>query len=74
LKLIKDYDLEIPYHLDKANVVADALSQKAYCHHLVAQESELCKEMRKLNLTIVPCSLKFNLSIHPIVDDQIKEA
>jgi hypothetical protein len=27
LELIKDYELEIQYHLDKANVVADALSR-----------------------------------------------
>jgi hypothetical protein len=26
LELIKDYDLEIHYHLGKANLVADALS------------------------------------------------
>ena len=28
--LIKDYNLEVHYHLGKANVVADALSQKPY--------------------------------------------
>jgi hypothetical protein len=66
--------MEIKYHPGKANVVADVLSQKAYCHHLVTQESELCEEMRKLNLTIVPHSLNYNLSVHPILDDQIKEA
>jgi hypothetical protein len=74
LELIKDYNLEIHYHPGKANVVADALSRKAYCHHLVTQKPELSEEMKKLNLTIVPHSLNYNLSIHPVLDDQIKEA
>jgi ribonuclease HI len=74
VELIKDYNMEMHYHPDKANVVADALRRKAYCHHLVTQESELCEEMRKLNLTIVPHSLNYNLSVCPILDDQIKEA
>jgi hypothetical protein len=26
LELIKDYDLEVPYHPDKANVIANTLS------------------------------------------------
>ena len=30
LELIKDYNLEVYYHPKKANVVADALSQKSY--------------------------------------------
>ena len=34
LELIKDYDLQIYYHPGKANVVADALSQKSH-HHQV---------------------------------------
>jgi hypothetical protein len=54
LELIKNYNLEIHYHTGKANVVADAPSRKAYYHHLVTQKPGLCKEMRKLNLTIVP--------------------
>ena len=28
--MIKDYNLEVHYHLGKANVVADALSQKSH--------------------------------------------
>jgi hypothetical protein len=74
LELIKDYNLEIHYHPVKANVVADALSRKAYCHHLVTQKPELCEEIKKLNLTIVPRSLNYNLIVHPILDDHIKEA
>jgi hypothetical protein len=35
LKLIKDYNLEIHYHLGKANIVTDALSRKSYCHNLM---------------------------------------
>jgi hypothetical protein len=30
--------------------------------------------MRKLNLTIVPHSLNYNLIVYPVLDDQIKEA
>jgi hypothetical protein len=74
LELIKNYNLEIHCHPSKANVVADALSRKAYCHHLVTQKLELCEEMRKLNLTIVPHSLNYNLTVYPVLDDQIKEA
>jgi hypothetical protein len=34
LELIKDYELEVHYHLGKANVVVDALSRKAHCNYL----------------------------------------
>jgi hypothetical protein len=37
LKLIKDYNLEIHYHLGKANVVTDALSCRSYCHSLMIE-------------------------------------
>jgi hypothetical protein len=55
LELIKDYDLEIHYHLGKANVVADALSHKASCHNLTARlhDTTICQEMERLNLGIV---------------------
>jgi hypothetical protein len=47
LELIKDYDLEIHYQPGKANVVADALSHKAFCHCLTAKlpDTTLCQEM-----------------------------
>jgi hypothetical protein len=44
LELIKDYDLEIHYHPGKANVVAYALSRKAFCHYFTVRspDTTLC--------------------------------
>jgi hypothetical protein len=36
LELIKDYELEVHYHLRKANIIADALSHRAHCNYLPA--------------------------------------
>jgi hypothetical protein len=55
LKLIKDYDLGINYHPGKANVLADALSQRSHVSQLVVNSMsfELCEEFDKLNLRII---------------------
>jgi hypothetical protein len=55
LELIKDYDLGINYHPGKANVVADALSQRSHVSQLVVDNMpfELCEELDNLNLRIV---------------------
>jgi hypothetical protein len=55
LELIKDYDLGINYHIEKANVVADALSQRSHVSQLVVDSMpfKLCEEFDKLNLRIV---------------------
>jgi hypothetical protein len=55
LELIKDYDLGINYHPGKANVVADALSQRSHVSRLVMDSMpfELCEEFDKLNLRII---------------------
>jgi ribonuclease HI len=47
LELIKNYELEIHYHPnnpDKANMIADALSRKAHCNHLVMQSLASCSD------------------------------
>jgi hypothetical protein len=55
LELIKDYDLGINYHSGKANVVADALSQRSHLNQLIVEQMpfDLCEEFDKLNLTLV---------------------
>jgi hypothetical protein len=55
LELIKDYDLRINHHPRKANVVANALSQRSHVSQLVVDTIpfELCEEFDKLNLRIV---------------------
>lgn len=40
LELVKDYDLDIQYHLGKANVVADTLSRKVYHNLNVIQKCQ----------------------------------
>jgi hypothetical protein len=55
LELIKYYDLDIQYHLGKANVVEDALSHKGQANNVTAYllPQELCWEMEQLNLGMV---------------------
>jgi hypothetical protein len=53
--IIKDYDLGINYHPEKANMVADALSRRSHVSQLVVDNMlfELCEEFDKLNLRII---------------------
>ena len=58
--LIKDYILEVHYHLGKANVVADALSRKSHCNTLEALLEDgfnLLHDVVLHNITI-SCSLE----------------
>jgi hypothetical protein len=59
--LIKDYELEVHYHLGKANVVADALTRKAHCNYLPAvpltrEESSIrgLLDLSLHNITLTP--------------------
>jgi hypothetical protein len=55
LELIKDYDLGINYHPEKANVVADTLSRRSHVSQLVVDSMpfDLCEEFDNLNHRIV---------------------
>jgi hypothetical protein len=73
LELIKDYELEIHYHPSKANVVADALSRKAFCHCLTMKTSDitLCQEMEKLNLGMIQHGTSNHLKLESVILQRI---
>jgi hypothetical protein len=61
LKLIKDYELEVHYHLGKVNIVADTLSHKAHCNYLpvvplTGEESSIrvLPDLSLYNITLTP--------------------
>jgi hypothetical protein len=76
LELIKDYELEIHYHLGKANVVADALSHKVSCHCLTVKTSDntLCQEMEKLNLELIQQGALSQLKLESVLLQRIMDA
>jgi ribonuclease HI len=75
LKLIKDNDLEVHYHHEKANVVADALSRK-HCNYVTLEpcNEALCEEMRKLNLELVKHGNLYAISIESPLHERISMA
>ena len=76
LELIKDYDLEIHYHPGKANVVADALNRKSYCHTLITESvpPELKEEIDDFQLEMLLHGLLNELSIQYYLIDRIHQA
>jgi hypothetical protein len=75
LELIKDYDLVINYHPGKANVVADALSQRCHVSQLVVDSMpfELCEEFNKLNLRIVANTEVMEIEVGSILLQEIQK-
>jgi hypothetical protein len=77
LELIKDYDLEVHYHPGKANVVANALSQKSHCNCLTArtmgltlcQEMEKLSKMEKLSIVVIQQGSLTNITVEATIRD-----
>jgi hypothetical protein len=67
IELIKDYELEVHYHLGKANVVTDALSRKAYCNYLPAE----CLTREESSTRMLPDLSLFNITLTPTLRDEI---
>jgi hypothetical protein len=76
LELLKDYDMDIKYTLGKANLAADALSQKSFHALLLAKDHppELVQDLYRLNLQVVEKGFLANLEVNPSLHDQVKEA
>jgi hypothetical protein len=67
LELIKDYELEVHYHLGKANVVADALSRKAHCNYLPV----ICLTREESSTRVLPNLSLFNITLMPTLRAEI---
>jgi hypothetical protein len=75
LELIKDYELEIHYHPGKANLVADALSQKEHVHAAIVTQlpDELAEDFEKLNLGIVARTKGITIEVEPTLEQEIRK-
>jgi hypothetical protein len=61
LDLIKNYELEVHYHLGKANIIVDTLTRKTHCNylpavHLTGEESStrVLPNLSLFNITLMP--------------------
>jgi hypothetical protein len=75
LELIKDYELEIHYHPDKANVVADALSRKSQVNMLAAHPIpyEQAKEFDRLSLGFLNNTQGVTVELEPTLEQDIRK-
>ena len=77
LEFLKDYDFNLSYHPEKANVVADALSRKTiHMSALMVKEMELIEQFRDLSMVceVTPESVRLGmLKINNDFLDVIKE-
>jgi hypothetical protein len=75
LELIKDYELEIHYHLGKANMVVDTLSRKSQVNMLVADPMsyELAKEFNMLSLGFLNNTQGVTVKLEPTLEQDIRK-
>jgi hypothetical protein len=65
--LIKDYELEVHYHPEKANIVVDALSRKAHFNYLPA----VCLTGEESSTRVLPNLSLFNITLTPTLRTEI---
>ena len=79
LELIKDYNLEILYHLRKANVVADAVSRRRNYSvaALLSEQKSILEELRRLDVEVLTENVQTKLAslqLQPSLLERIKGA
>jgi hypothetical protein len=67
LELIKDYDLKVHYHPDKANVAADALSCKTHCNYL----PDVSITGEESSIRVPPDMAQYNVTLTPLLRGEI---
>jgi hypothetical protein len=75
LELIKDYELEIHYHLGRAIVVADAWSSKSQVNMMASHPMsyELAKEFDRLSLGFENSTQGVTVELEPTLEREIRE-
>jgi hypothetical protein len=66
LELIKDYEVEVHYHMGKANMVADVLSHKAHYNYLPV----VCHTGEESSTRVLPNLSLYNITLTPILRDK----
>ena len=79
LELLKDYDLNIKYHPEKANVVANVLSKKSTANvmALLSTQWQILKDLEDLQIEVISTDIKnvlANLMVQPALIEWIKVA
>ncbi|KAL0536899.1 hypothetical protein IC582_025862 [Cucumis melo] len=78
LELVKDYDCEILYHPDKANVVADALSRKvSHSAALITRQAPLHRDLERAEIAVSVGAVTMQLAqltVQPTLRQRIIDA